>query len=655
MVKHSSMGHIPFFYYRNKKIKRLLTLVVIGLVLVFSIIGLQKKSNEPSRKSLRYVDTINQKQKDRLANIADGDTIPQKSEDTYKPKLLSEMKLDDYKKELKEFQTKHSYLNYVEATVERYLKENPIATDQFYKSNSDFYSRIFKLILNNKPNLKPLDKSRYSKLKVGDHSMEDYYYKDGSPQLSTAELSFPNGLELESNEVQELKSKHSSFVRELSQLSTSNLNYKGTGIVYVGGAKFTFLVLLSIVSLRDAGSTLPVEVLIPNDLEAEPEFCAIHFPRLNAKCIYLSTILNKNSKIGGYQYKSIALLVSSFENVLLMDSDNYFINNPEHIFNTNPFISSGLVVWPDYWRRVTSPYYYQIANLDIGNERIRYGIDKYTYRKTSNSFFRKFFNKNSSNGKDLSKIPLHDRRNTIPDPSSETGQLLINKKTHLKTIILSLYYNVYGPDFYYPIFSQGTQGQGDKETFIAAANALKENYYQVNKKVEACGYWEKEEFKGTGMYQFDPVIDYKNLQLYLRYNDRPSDNYEDYKPKKFPNFFTQENSKILFLHNNFPKMDPYRLILDEALIETTNVNGNEILTKMLRLFGPVDLKRLDKDFEKILWKYINLYVCDLRVYLRSWDLDIYNDTPGMDRDNVCAYIKRHLKFLEISDRSISLW
>ncbi|KAK7679537.1 Golgi alpha-1,2- mannosyltransferase [Cerrena zonata] len=42
-----------------------------------------------------------------------------------------------------------------------------------------------------------------------------------------------------------------------------------------------------------------------------------------------------------------------------------------------------------------------------------------------------------------------------------------------------MYYNYYGPDYYYPLLSQGAAGEGDKETFIAAAHKLKLPYYQV--------------------------------------------------------------------------------------------------------------------------------------------------------------------------------
>ena len=66
----------------------------------------------------------------------------------------------------------------------------------------------------------------------------------------------------------------------------------------------------------------------------------------------------------GYQYKALAILLSSFENVLLLDSDNIPAHSPEELFENDPFKSYGLVVWPDYWKRATSPYY-NIADIDV--------------------------------------------------------------------------------------------------------------------------------------------------------------------------------------------------------------------------------------------------------------------------------------------------
>ena len=121
---------------------------------------------------------------------------------------------------------------------------------------------------------------------------------------------------------------------------------------------------------------MPIEVFIPKIEEYESDLCNRILPELDARCIYMKNqLMNPNKdnldsfankfEFKGYQYKALAILLSSFENVLLLDSDNIPAHSPEELFETDPFKSYGLVVWPDYWKRATSPYYYNIADIDV--------------------------------------------------------------------------------------------------------------------------------------------------------------------------------------------------------------------------------------------------------------------------------------------------
>ena len=87
---------------------------------------------------------------------------------------------------------------------------------------------------------------------------------------------------------------------------------------------------------------------------------------------------------------------------------------------------------------------------------------------------------------------------------------MIRKSDHLGTILLSLYYNVNGPSWYYPIFSQKASGEGDKETFIAAANFYDLPFYQVKSVTAVDGYHQPHDkgFRGVAMLQHDFVQDY---------------------------------------------------------------------------------------------------------------------------------------------------
>jgi alpha 1,2-mannosyltransferase len=93
-----------------------------------------------------------------------------------------------------------------------------------------------------------------------------------------------------------------------------------------------------------------------------------------------------------------------------------------------------------------------------------------------------------------SESPSFFEATEIPAPPiyvralTESGEILYSKSKHNLSIMLATYYNYYGPDFYYPLQSQGAPGEGDKETFLWSAVALSEPFYTVKTKVRALGY-----------------------------------------------------------------------------------------------------------------------------------------------------------------------
>ena len=52
---------------------------------------------------------------------------------------------------------------------------------------------------------------------------------------------------------------------------------------------------------------------------------------------------------------------------------------------------------------------------------------------------------------------------------------------------MMVYYNYFGPDYYYPLQSQNGPGQGDKETFSAAAVAVNSPFYGVKTPCQPLG------------------------------------------------------------------------------------------------------------------------------------------------------------------------
>lgn len=459
-------------------------------------------------------------------------------------------------------------------------------------------------------------------------------------KLSYAEL--VQCLELDQYDMENLSQSHGKFVEQLNKLILPKESYKGDGIVTVGGGKFSLMAFMVIKTLRNLGTTLPVEVFIPPNDEGETEFCNTLLPKFNAKCVYISDILPKkmieNFEFKGYQFKSIAIIASSFENLLLLDADNFPIKPLNDIFDSEPYKSTGLVMWPDFWRRTTQPLYYEIAGIPVDfNTRIRNSIDELTPPHV--------YTKDITN---LENVPFHDLLGTIPDVSTESGQLMINKSKHLGTVLLALYYNVNGPNWYYPIFSQKAAGEGDKETFIAAANFYNLPFYQVKTNVGVDGYHQPDNkgYRGVAMLQHDFVQDYQKFvtakkSIAQKYSKAGILFDPEYTVEKsfYNEYFegvNQPEVDIMFIHSNLPKFDPYTLWKDNDLV----VDG-----KHIRSF--TNLSRLrNYDIELENFKIFNEVLCEAdKVPLFKYLEDKMNNN---DFRSMCRYIHDRLTFLKQS-------
>ncbi|ODV64254.1 alpha-mannosyltransferase [Ascoidea rubescens DSM 1968] len=482
---------------------------------------------------------------------------------------------------------------------------------------NEFFNQIFKLFALSKPDCLKLSKYKKSPKEIDRLS----YEKTEGPILSEYYLS--KFLQLSKKQYNDLLQSHNNLVNNLPHknlLKNKNF-YKGNGIVFVGGDDFNWLNLLSIKFLRNMGSNLPIEIFIPN-LTYSPNdlfFCENILPQYNAECILLSSYLNEKTlstfSFKGYQYKSLALLFSSFENVLLLDSDNLPVKNPDYIFKNSIFKEKGLFIWPDYWKRTTSPFFYKIANLKILNKRVRFGYNNIEKIKKN---FDQDLNSNIINS---NTVPFHDREGSIPNPTSESGQILINKSSHFNTILLSLYYNIFGPEYYYPLLSQGTSGQGDKETFLCANIVLGNSYFQIKEKAGAIGQWikdsgeEKLNFFGHGIAQNDPIEEY----LY-EHGDRI------------------DKANVMFIHANYPKMNPFKLVKEKLLKYHDGKNYQ-------RFYGHIQISNNSIDFELQLWSVIKSLLNDYKYDLHK----LFEDFDGKNiklRDEVLKQVDEFYNYLE---------
>ncbi|SCV00881.1 LAMI_0G07910g1_1 [Lachancea mirantina] len=416
------------------------------------------------------------------------------------------------------------------------------------------------------------------------------------------------------------------------------------GIITVGGGRFSLLTYSMIKVLREHNTTLPVEVIIPPQDEGDNDYCNNVLPALNAKCVYFRDVLPKSLlkdwKFERYQIKAVALLISSFKKVLYIDADNFPLKNLDGIFESNVFEENGLVLWPDLWRRMTAPVFYRIANVEVDFlKRVRSLGDDVSPPSRYSAFAPdEMYNKKS--------VPFHDLLGTVPDSASESGQLLVDKTRHFQTLLLALYYNVYGPEWYYSLFSQGTAGEGDKETFAVAAHVLRRKYYQVKTKLSFDGYWTKgPSFHGVALLQYDCVNDYELYQKAKETVKREKKKYSLYDPNydselSFYKSLMRPTSDVpidvMFAHASFHKFDPWGLYKEGVYL---NEDGTQF-----RSF--LSLQKLNWfDIELFNFRLLDQSLCGKSPIDFKYLRDKYND-PEWPR--MCKYVKDRVSYLEDS-------
>ncbi|KAJ5715141.1 uncharacterized protein N7483_012322 [Penicillium malachiteum] len=391
----------------------------------------------------------------------------------------------------------------------------------------------------------------------------------------------PDLLQLDAEDIGFMKKAHAGFTHKILD-SPPELNYvSGTrGLVSTAGGSYLPVLVISLRMLRRTGSTLPMEVFLANESEYEEYICDTVLPSLNASCVVLSHIMDVSlTKIETYQLKIFAMIFSSFEEILFLDADAFPLERPELLFESKPFLGTYMVTWPDFWASSTSPLFYEIA-------------DTYTLPKNFQQ-------------------------------STESGEILISKKTHSRTLLLATYYNYWGPTHFYPLLSQGAAGQGDKETFIAAAIVMTDSYYQVSEPICALGHRkEGGGMAGSAMAQFNPIHDYnltrKGLWRVRGDSAPPPD--------------------VFFIHANFPKFNP------ATVFEKHDVNpaflDDGTYTRAWTIPEDVVGQFSNKvDIEKAFWREILWTACELEDKFVSWE----------ELDGICAGVKDYWHMVYESD------
>ncbi|KAI5460092.1 mannosyltransferase putative-domain-containing protein [Mariannaea sp. PMI_226] len=391
-----------------------------------------------------------------------------------------------------------------------------------------------------------------------------------SPDSLSRDVFDPNGatpktdvdvLELTSKQFEALQQSHDDYVEGIRHLAP-NLPFisHSRGVVITSKGSNFGIAVTAILMLRHIGSKLPIQLFLDSPGKLEWKVCKESLANLQVNCLNLDDFLRlprffsrKTPKLERFQFKPFSILFSSFQHVLFLDADAFPIRKPDNLFDVEPYLSRGLVTWPDFWLPTISPKFYEIARASKPNV-------------------------------------------TLESRCSESGVMLYDKARHADSLLLAIYYNFYGPKFYYKLHSQGAWGSGDKETFLQSAMVLNNSVWQVKKPPEM---FTREGINfGSGIWQADPEQDWK-------LHGRPAQADHSASKKQHRERNPDNDVKItstMFAHLNRVKIDTRHLsqLVEELLSKKDD-------DKVTRLWGPDAnsvIKVAGYDLEKVIWEEV---------------------------------------------------
>ena len=212
--------------------------------------------------------------------------------------------------------------------------------------------------------------------------------------------------------------------------------FAGRGIVIVGGnqPKFQTSYWVAIHALRRSGCALPIQLWFP---EREGPDCerADELRRMGVTIHSFADLVDADAAGGAhaaamtnrFMYKIVALVFSSFQEVLLMDSDNIVLSDPSSLFASELYESRGSILWMDFWRGSAAP--------------------------------------------DLASVL---GAGAVANHTHESGQMVMDKKRTWEALRLALFFNAHA-DVFYPL-TVNYMGLGDKEIVSTAFLHLRTPY-----------------------------------------------------------------------------------------------------------------------------------------------------------------------------------
>lgn len=418
------------------------------------------------------------------------------------------------------------------------------------------WAKIQPLLDDNHPGVKDIELEN----NAGSHA---WYWGDRDP--------WQQQVHLNEEEIANMTRAHANFIeqaRETIPQHEHTLYASRRGIVTTAGGYYFPVFVVSLRMLRRTGCDLPVEVFISDRSEYEESVCEEILPSLNARCVILDDLFRGDGitdmpppqhKISHFQYKIFSMILSSFDEILFLDADCFPLYDPKDLFKSEPYKSTGFVAWPDIWQMTASETYWNISNQE----------------------------------------PVE----TVVRPSTESGEVLVNKATHLQGLLLIAYYNYYGPSHYYPLMSQGGAGAGDKDTFLPALSALDLPFYFVSETLQTVGHYKNGidgEIYIFAMIQFDPIEDYALTSQGLYRTQNKS---------------VAASPRPYFVHANTPKWNPKDILSrvpPYSLI--SDVLGNDATAFQ----DPPEQAALIPGVDRAMWDEALWVACHLEGKFNDW-------------------------------------
>jgi alpha 1,2-mannosyltransferase len=307
------------------------------------------------------------------------------------------------------------------------------------------------------------------------------------------------------SDIATLRTSHSTFAHAIRDGGKLSVIYQRghQGIVITATLNELPQVLIQLRLLRRTGSSLPVEVFLLSQDDFDSKICRGLFPKLNAQCTILEEHLDSSTmplvplsrrerKIEPQEplNKLLAVYFSRFEDVLLLDPSTLVYNNPDMMLKEEPFLSTGMLLWPDFWASTVSPKLYAVQSAAVQKPNRR------------------------------------DNIRTV-----DMGQVIISKSHQSATLLLAIYYTYYGPRLYDSLLQQSSAGEQGSQAIKSAARYLEAPYYMMKRHVEAVGFpdldSDNEGFRGVAMLQAFASDDFHRLPkdrqrpVFIRQNNPP--------------------------------------------------------------------------------------------------------------------------------------